>query len=143
MFKRLPLFTFIIIAPVLFSACTRRSAQTVQPTASPIETGMTASPAATSATPSSTIEVSAEYEFTAEREGQVALDLLSSSVKVETKNYGEAGDFVTSINGLAGDSGHYWAFYVNDKYAEKGVSQTILKKGDRIKFVYEKVSPSN
>lgn len=48
--------------------------------------------------------------------------------------------FVTSINGVAGDNEHYWAFYVNDEFAQQGVSQTVLEGGDVVKFVYEEIN---
>lgn len=73
-------------------------------------------------------------------DGQSALDLLSDNTKVGTQSFGEAGEFVETINGLKGDAAHYWAFYVNDKYAEKGADSTILNKGDVIKFEYTTIS---
>ncbi len=81
-----------------------------------------------------------EFEFSATQSGQIALELLESSAVVETQDFGEAGKFITSINGLAGNNQNYWAFYLNDGYAEQGVSQTILEKGDSIKFIYEAIT---
>lgn len=86
-------------------------------------------------------QVVKKYEITATANKQQALSLLQAVAKVETKDYGGAGAFVTSINGLAGDAGHYWAFYVNGKYAQKGASQTVLTKGDKIQFIYEDTTP--
>lgn len=83
-----------------------------------------------------------ELILIATQSGQTALELLKNNVQLETKDYGEAGMFVTSIDGEAADNQHYWAFYVNDEYAQQGVSQTILDKGDFIKFVYEEISPA-
>jgi hypothetical protein len=82
----------------------------------------------------------ANYEFTATESGKTALSLLEGSAAIETKDYGTAGKFVTSINDLPATNEYYWAFYVNGTYAEKGASQTTLQKGDTIKFVYEAVS---
>lgn len=84
-------------------------------------------------------ETNAQILLAADEDGQTALELLTASAAVETKDYGEAGLFVTSINGVAGDNEHYWAFYVNDEYAQQSADQTILKTGDNVKFVYEKV----
>ena len=96
--------------------------------------------------PTSTVEVQpigspvTEHQFTATQDEQTALELLQSQASIETTEYGEAGQFVTSIDGVAADSQHYWAFYLNDQYAEAGASQTILKSGDTIKFVYETIN---
>jgi hypothetical protein len=98
-----------------------------------------ATPAATTP-PASAQPQQTTYEYTATQSGTIALDLLQSQAQVETKDYGEAGQFVTSINGLAGNESNYWAFYVNGAYAEAGASQTKLTKGDIIKFVYEAVT---
>lgn len=74
-------------------------------------------------------------------QGETALDLLKNSgAKVEMKSYGDMGSFINSINGQAGGAENYWAFYINDKYAEQAADKTILKPGDRVKFVYEKVT---
>ncbi|GIK84319.1 MAG: hypothetical protein BroJett025_09410 [Patescibacteria group bacterium] len=81
-----------------------------------------------------------EFEFSATQSGQIALELIEANATIETQDFGDAGKFVTSINGLAGNSQNYWAFYLNGEYAEQGVSQTILEKGDTIKFVYEAIS---
>lgn len=80
--------------------------------------------------------------LTATVDGQSALELLSANTKVATKSFGDAGEFVESINGKSGDAQHYWAFYVNDAYAEKGADSTILQKGDTIKFQYMTISDS-
>lgn len=85
-------------------------------------------------------KLKANYEFTATQSGQLAEDLIVAGAKIETKDFGNAGKFVTSINGLAGNNEYYWAFYLNGKYAEAGISQTKLSKGDVIKFVYEAVT---
>lgn len=84
-------------------------------------------------------EVETEFEFSATQNEQVALELLESNAVVETQEFGDAGKFVTSINGLAGNNQNYWAFYVNGEYAQQGASQTILQEGDTIKFVYEAI----
>lgn len=73
-------------------------------------------------------------------EGKTALDVLKNSgAQVETKSYGDAGSFITAINGVAGDASNYWSFYVNDQYAQQAADKTEVKQGDRIKFIYEKV----
>ncbi len=106
------------------------------PTSTPIST-----PTASSAAVQTNSKLRASYEFTAFKDGQAALELIDSGAKIETKDFGTAGKFITSINGLPGNNEYYWAFYLNGGYAEAGVSQTRLKKGDVIRFVYEAVSP--
>jgi hypothetical protein len=115
--------------------------QSTQPTASPIPVMVENDTQAEA--PSTTGKLQANYELVATNSGQTALELLQTQAEVETQNYGSAGDFVTKINGLAGSNEYYWAFYLNESYAEKGASQTILKEGDKIKFVYEAVTLSN
>lgn len=85
-------------------------------------------------------ETNAQLVLTATQSGQTALELLESKAQLETKDYGDAGEFVTSIDGIAGDNEHYWAFYVNDEYAQQGASQTILTQGDIVKFAYEEIN---
>ncbi len=83
------------------------------------------------------------YEFTANEDNQTALTLLESSAGVKTQDFGTAGKFVTAINGLESNNDYFWGFYVNGEFAQQGVTQTILSKGDVIKFIYEKAVPSN
>jgi hypothetical protein len=135
LFKKYLLFTLLASTSVVFSACTKPAILQTQ----------TESPSPAIVSPESSApnaKLQANYAFTAEEDGVTALDVLSSHTTVETKDYGNAGTFVTKINQLEGNSEYYWAFYVNDKYAEKGASQTILQKGDTIKFVYEAVTLS-
>ena len=79
-----------------------------------------------------------EFVLFASNNGQTAFDLAKANLQLDYKKY-DFGIFITGINGIKADKNHFWAFYVNDKFATKGVSQTILKKGDKIKFVYEPV----
>jgi hypothetical protein len=44
------------------------------------------------------------------------------------------GFFVEEINGVRGNGGKYWMYYVNDKEAELGISRYIIKKGDIISW---------
>jgi len=80
-------------------------------------------------------------EITAWEDGQTALALLDSVATVQKQEYG-FGVFVEGVNGLLGDQNNYWAFYVNDEYAQQGADQTILQTGDVVRFVYEPVSTS-
>lgn len=75
----------------------------------------------------------------ADREGQTVYELMTEQVEFETEDYGEAGLFVTSINGVSSTNQNYWAFYVNGEYAQAGISQTVLNSGDIVEFVYEEI----
>lgn len=51
------------------------------------------------------------------------------------------GLYVETVNGITADydkDGVYWAFYVNDKYAQAGVDSTAVTEGDRYSFKIEK-----
>lgn len=80
-------------------------------------------------------------ELRATASGQTAEELLTANHQVEFEDFGDAGKFVSSIDGLESNDQNYWAFYVNDDYAQAGVTQTILVSGDTIKFVYEEIQP--
>ncbi len=78
------------------------------------------------------------HEFTATKDGQSALELIENNADVEEKQF-DFGVMIVAIDGLRADKNHFWAFYVNDKFAEKGVADTVLKKGDRVKMVYKAI----
>lgn len=61
----------------------------------------------------------------------------SSRFSFHSKNYSSLGNFVDEINGLKGNPGHYWIYYINNKKAPVGVSKYIVKSGDIIKWVQE------
>lgn len=73
------------------------------------------------------------------QEGKTALAILKSSYNVETKTFDGIGEMVTGINGVAPDSKHFWAFYVNGKQAEVGAGQYQTKSGDKISWKLEKI----
>lgn len=56
---------------------------------------------------------------------------------------GEEGDYglyVKTVNGITVDydkDGRYWAFYVNDEYAQTGVDSTEITEGDTYAFRVE------
>ena len=52
----------------------------------------------------------------------------------------EYGLFVKTVNGLTVDydaDGAYWAFYVNDEYAQTGVDSTAVTEGESYSFKVE------
>lgn len=72
-------------------------------------------------------------------DGKNALELLKKSNTIETKEYKGLGEFVTLINGLAGDNEHFWSFYINGKQSQVGASAYITKSTDLIEWKYEKI----
>lgn len=78
------------------------------------------------------------------KEGATVYDAMKSieSVKennfsFKTKEYGSLGIFIDGINGIMGESGKYWIYYVNDKEASVSVSKYVLKSGDIINWKRE------
>lgn len=59
-------------------------------------------------------------------------------LKSEKSDY---GDYITSMMGIDQkntDKGmYYWSYYINDEYAQVGISSYEIKNGDTYKFVYE------
>lgn len=55
----------------------------------------------------------------------------------KSKEYPSLGIFIDEINGVSGGNGGYWIYYINNKEATVGVSNYILKNGDRILWKQE------
>ncbi len=71
--------------------------------------------------------------------GQTALQTLQSLTKVDTKE-SSYGTMVTGINGMQAEDGkNYWAFYVNDTYANEGAGTYQNKAGDKISWKLEDI----
>ncbi len=54
---------------------------------------------------------------------------------------GEYGLYVKTVNGVTADfdkDGKYWAFYIDDEYAQTGVDQTEIERGVTYTFKIEK-----
>jgi len=127
--QKLPVLLAIVIGligvAIFFSKNTSMQqlpAQVMEATASP-----SASPAVVS------------LSFTAIVDGQTAFDLLKESAQIEYQEF-DFGVMVSEINGVATDDKHYWGLYVNDEYATAGASETVLKSGDTMKWIYEEIS---
>lgn len=56
--------------------------------------------------------------------------------------YDCCGFFVNSIDGVAGDATHYWAFKVNQKLASLGAGSTPVKGTDKVLFYYTTFNPA-
>ena len=68
------------------------------------------------------------------------MDRLRSEGKVsfKEKNYSGIGKFIEEINGVRGENGKYWIYYVNGKKMSLGVSSVKIKTGDVVSWKYEK-----
>lgn len=100
----------------------------------------TRSTTSTSASPTPTVSASQAASPSAVTvqgvAGQTALATLKASHKVETKTYTGLGEYVVSIDGVAGDATHYWSFNVNGKSSDVGAGSYTAKAGDSLEFVY-------
>jgi hypothetical protein len=70
------------------------------------------------------------------QDGRSALDLLKVFHRVDTKET-SYGPMIVGIDGLAPDSSHFWAFYVNGKLADVGADKYITKNSDQIEWKVE------
>lgn len=72
------------------------------------------------------------------QEGRSALELLKDRYRVETKEYG-FGEMVQSINGVAADKDHFWAFYINGEMAQVGAGEYSTSNGELIEWKLEEI----
>lgn len=130
--KLVPLLFIGFVSLVLFSRRFEQN-QSEQPLVSPTST--IEEIATDSAAPSDSEQTI--FSFTATQSGETAFTLLEQRAEIESTDYGSAGKFITSINGLSGDDNHFWAFYVNGESSQTGASQTQIEAGDLVEFKYE------
>lgn len=90
-------------------------------------------------------EDSYKYSKKAE-EGISVFDLMKKISEEEGFSFkyqeSDLGAFVEEIKGVKNDtsSNMYWMFYINDKMAEVGASQYVLKDNDTVEWKYEDAS---
>lgn len=72
-------------------------------------------------------------------EKKTALDILKDSYQVQTKSFGDAGEFVESINEVKPDSKHFWSFYVNGKQSNVGAGSYEVQNGDSLEWKLEEI----
>jgi hypothetical protein len=65
------------------------------------------------------------------KNGVNAFTLLQKYATIQSKHY-SFGEFVTSINGVAGNGPKYWTLYVNGRQATVGASAYVTKNSDTI-----------
>ncbi len=130
----------LFLATLFISGCSLTKPQTSPQTASPSPVSQENSTEVVS-DPTQITNPSLEITVTSQQAGVTVQEMLDAMGTVEYVDYGEAGKFVQSINGVAANNEHYWAFYINDEYSQKGVSDTTVQEGDIVKFVYETIDP--
>jgi hypothetical protein len=80
------------------------------------------------------------FDLTIPGEGASLFEILKSALEsemitLEYKDYGgELGVFIQSINDFAGGVEYYWQYWVNNRFADVGVSSFSPKPGDVILF---------
>jgi hypothetical protein len=115
---------------VFLTACSSLSTVAPEPTPSALNQEVTS--------PAVTEDAQPTIELVATEDGQLVSELTESEHQVEYKEY-DFGVMVQSIDGLAADSDHFWALYVNDAFGEAGATQLTVNQGDRVKWVYEEL----
>lgn len=75
-------------------------------------------------------------------EGDTVYDVMNrikedGGLSFEGKNYPSLGFFITKVNEIKNGDSKYLIYYVNNKQAQVGVSNYVLKKGDIINWKLE------
>lgn len=70
------------------------------------------------------------------RGGSNVLDSLKKGHEVGTKKF-SFGEMVEAIDGVGGEEGKFWIYYVNGEAAKVGADQYEVKDGDRIEWRLE------
>lgn len=84
-------------------------------------------------------------KYSGKTDGKYLIDAMDELVRQGNFSYsGEDsvyGIFVTEINGIKTEdtTKAYWAFYVNDKYCQHGVSSQSVSDGDNFRIQYEEI----
>ncbi len=68
-----------------------------------------------------------------------ALEALKQVASVEAKTYVGMGSLVIGINNLKPDSEHYWALYVDGKFADKAIDAYTIENDITIEMKMEKI----
>lgn len=66
------------------------------------------------------------------------LQSASKGFTFEITNF-EFGAFVVAINGMSAGKNEFWEFKVNGKQSDKGISDYIIKPGDKLEFILTKI----
>ena len=81
----------------------------------------------------------AEKDFEIHTDQKIVGDALTE-LDLISGDEGEFGLYVKTVNGITLDydtDGKYWAFYVNDEYAQSGVDMTEIEEGSTYSFKAE------
>lgn len=137
MFKQIRTLSLLILIAGVIGGCTKfttkpltETSTEIQPTSSP-----TAETTQSAILPEGYFET---FEFVADAQDKNVRQATERRATVELKEY-DFGVMVEGLQGQRATKDHYWALYLNDEYALAGASQTELKEGDRVKWVFEEI----
>ena len=75
------------------------------------------------------------YNENMETEAIYLIDALEESIGLDIEKEDSAyGAYITSINGISQGDNFYWSYYINDEYANVGVSSCKIEDGKTYKF---------
>lgn len=82
------------------------------------------------------------YNKEVETDKKLLIDVLKENENFKLKyEESEYGAYITSLYGIEqkneGNGMYYWSYYIDDNYAEVGVSSCEIKNGSTYIFVYE------
>lgn len=78
------------------------------------------------------------YNENMETEAIYLIDALEESIGLDIEKEDSAyGAYITSINGISQGDNFYWSYYINDEYANVGVSSCKIEDGKTYKFKIE------
>lgn len=84
-------------------------------------------------------------KYEGKTKGKYLIDIMNElSAQGDFSYWGEDsvyGVYIKEINGIKTENMNkaYWAFYVNDKYCQHGVSSQAVSDGDEFKIIYEEI----
>ena len=78
------------------------------------------------------------YNENMKTEAIYLIDALEESIGLDIEKEDSAyGAYITSINGISQGDNFYWSYYINDEYANVGVSSCKIEDGKTYKFKIE------
>ena len=78
------------------------------------------------------------YNENMKTEAIYLIDALEESIGLDIEKEDSAyGAYITSINGISQGDNFYWSYYIDDEYANVGVSSCKIEDGKTYKFKIE------
>ena len=73
------------------------------------------------------------------QENKTALEILKEKHEVLTKDFGEMGKMVISIDGVEAKDDFFWGFYVDGKMANEGADKFVTNNDQNIQWKFDKI----